>query len=235
MAIPLYLAMTASEIASQPPTHRPVAWMACHFSPEDPGLSDLPDALPPNSMLTLNDRFPIEGHDLDLIAKQLAETADSLACCGILLDFQKERNRKTSEFVRFLSNKLPFPVGVSDLYAKDTDRAVFVSPVPSDVMVSEHLLPWKDREIWLDLAPVEQTVTVTEDGPHYSSLADTMDIKAYLTDHKLHTHYRIEISDSPRFHLIRTTNDLLSLLRECEGTNVTKAVALHQEWTKSPS
>ena len=54
MAIRTYLAMTASEFAKADPLPPHVAWMACHFSPYDSGLTNLPRKLPTNSLLILN-------------------------------------------------------------------------------------------------------------------------------------------------------------------------------------
>ena len=77
MAIPLYLAMTAREFRICKTVPANMAWMACHFSPYGTGLSNLPTSLPPGSMIILNDRTPICGHDPELIAAQLKELLKS--------------------------------------------------------------------------------------------------------------------------------------------------------------
>ena len=71
MALTLYLAMTAAELQNcrQIPEH--IAWMACHFSPYSSGISNVPVQLPAGSVLILNDRIPPQGHDPELVARQL--------------------------------------------------------------------------------------------------------------------------------------------------------------------
>ena len=68
-----YLAMTPAEFnsVSQPPPD--FAYMACHFSPYGTGLGNLPTVLPPESLLILNDRTPIHGHDPQRIFDQLKD------------------------------------------------------------------------------------------------------------------------------------------------------------------
>jgi hypothetical protein len=74
MGLPLNLAMTASEIAGVCPLPKDFAWMACHFSPDGEGLTNLPDYLPDGSLLILNDSIPCGDHDIRHISKQLQET-----------------------------------------------------------------------------------------------------------------------------------------------------------------
>ena len=233
MTIPLYLAMTPSEITALPVPEFPVAWMGFHFSPDNPGLSNLPDHLPSGSMLTVNDSLPIGAHDPKLIAKQLTDAVIKLSCDGVVLDFQRQWNEKTAVLIRHLSKAVSFPMAVSELYAKDTDCPIFLSPVPSDRQLSDHLNPWQGREIWLDLGPGYQTVTITESGAYCAPSFADHSRKDFFQDRKLHNHYHIEINDSICFHIFRTSDDMKSLLLEAEGSNVTKAVGLYQEWKKS--
>ena len=234
MAIPFYLAMTPQEFQSIPTLPQRTAWMGCRFSREDPGLSDLPDTLPPGSLLTVNDSFPLGNHDQNLILEQLTDTVTQLGCDGVVLDFQGPWSENTAGLVRYLSAKLPSPMAVSELYAKDTHRSIFLSPTPADTSLAHHLNPWKDREVWLDLAPGHQTMVITESGAHYAPWDPTNDRENYFPDAVLHTHYRIETGDSLRFPMFRTAEDLLAILSEAEKYHVTKAVGLYQEWKKSP-
>ena len=71
MAIRPFLAMTAAEIRGTETLPPKTAWMACHFSPYSTGLSNLPKALPPGSMVILDDITPIHGHDSETIAALL--------------------------------------------------------------------------------------------------------------------------------------------------------------------
>ena len=84
-----YLAMTPAEFnsVSQPPPD--FAYMACHFSPYGTGLGNLPTVLPPKSLLILNDRTPIKGHDPDLVLETIEQLTENSPCDGLLLDFQR--------------------------------------------------------------------------------------------------------------------------------------------------
>lgn len=84
-----YLAMTGAEIRSCSQLPEKIAYMACHFSPYGTGLTNLPRELPPGSLLILNDRTPIRGHDPSLVRDTLARLAEQFRCDGVLLDFQR--------------------------------------------------------------------------------------------------------------------------------------------------
>ena len=88
MEIPLFLAMTAAELrgAASMPSHP--AWMACHFSCYGTGISNVPKRLPAGSMLMLNDRTPMCGHDPELVARMLCDAAEEFQCDSILLDLE---------------------------------------------------------------------------------------------------------------------------------------------------
>ena len=79
MVLPLYLAMTGREILAAQSAASRCAYMACHFSPYSQGLTNLPTSLPPSSMLILNDRTPICGHDPQRICGELAQMADAFS------------------------------------------------------------------------------------------------------------------------------------------------------------
>ena len=93
MAIRPFLAMTAAEIQGTETLPPKTAWMACHFSPYSTGLSNLPKALPPGSMVILDDITPIHGHDAEAIAAQLRSRLEEIECSGVLLDFQRPGNQ----------------------------------------------------------------------------------------------------------------------------------------------
>ena len=67
MAIACYLAMTAAEfsVCTSLPPH--IGWLACHFSSSGPGLSNMPKALPPDSVLIVDDSTPFHDHRADVI------------------------------------------------------------------------------------------------------------------------------------------------------------------------
>ena len=74
--------------------------MACHFSAYSTGISNAPECLPKGSVLILNDRMSIQGHDPELVASQLAQLTEKLKPDAILLDFQRRDNAQTSAIVQ---------------------------------------------------------------------------------------------------------------------------------------
>ena len=228
MAIKGYLAMTAAEFRNLAPKNQNIAWMACHFSPYGTALSNIPSTLPPHSLLILNDRTPICGHDPELIACQLALLTEKFSCGGLLLDFQRPEEPETADLVRHLLNRLPSPTAVSHFYAADLDCPVFLPPVPIETPVEEYLTPWAGREIWLEAALDGCILELTESGctqkPHLGPIRDDH------ADETLCCHYQIETTPSSAvFRLHRTESDLKQLLRRAEPHGVTHAVGLYQE------
>ena len=227
MALPLYLAQTAAEMAGNPLSDS-CAYMACHFSPGGRGLSNLPEMLPTGAMLILDDSSPMDGHDPALILKQLADVISRYSCESLLLDFQRPGLPAQQELARFLCDAPPCPVGVSELYAHGLACPVFLPPVPPDKLLTEHLTPWQGREIWLDTALDGITLTLTESGCTADPLYDFPEDG--LTDKHLNCHYTIETNaDSAIFRLWRTMEDLDVLLAEAESQGITKAIGLWQE------
>ena len=140
-----FLAMTGGEFALCPEKPANLAWMACHFSPYGTGLSNLPQALPKGSMLILNDRIPICGHDSQQIAEELAQAAEAMECDCVLLDFQRADNDETAAVVDAVLQTVGQPVGISDLYAAGLSCPVFLSAPPLTVTLTDHTAPWQDR------------------------------------------------------------------------------------------
>lgn len=229
MAIPLYLAMTAGEYQACTGVPAHMAWMACHFSSYGTGLSNCPKALPEGAMLILNDRIPILGHDHPLITSQLTELVQSLRCGCVLLDFQRCGTDETKTLVKKITEALPCPVGVSELYAKSADCPVFLPPVPPDVPIREYLRPWQGREVWIDTALDGKIITLTPDGSTCAPLPPCRPPENGHRDGLLHCHYLIDIEENARFTLFRTREDLDALLAEAEESGITRAVGLWQE------
>lgn len=231
MAIDRYLAMTAAEIQGNLEFPDKIGWMACHFSPYGTGLSNLPDTLPPGSMLILNDRTPICGHDPSRIIRQLSDTIDALECGCLLLDFQRGNTPETQALVKAITAHLPCPVGVSHLYAKESDCAVFLPPVPLDTPLAAHLAPWEGREVWLEAALDGLEITVTEKGAKSASLLHSAALDSPFHDEKLHCHYQIHSDENQaKFTLFRTQEDLKELLEEAEKLGICRTVGLFQEF-----
>lgn len=231
MVLPRYLAQTATEMAGNPKPER-LAYLACHFSPGGKGLSNLPPKLPPGAMLILDDSTPMDGHEPDLIVKQLSDLIQANLCEALLLDFQRPDVPGQRELAQLLGSALPCPVGVSDNYAREHTCPVFLSPVPPDMPISEYLRPWQGREIWLEAALDGIMLTLTETGCAAEPLWDFPEDGR--CDKRLHCHYAIEtVGDSAVFRLWRSSSDLNMLLDEAGSLGVTKSIGLWQELRQS--
>ena len=233
MEIPLYLAMTAAELrsATQVPAHP--AWMACHFASYGTGLSNVPQTLPPGSMLMLNDRIPVFGHDATLVAQALCNAAKNLECDRILLDFQREGYEELRDIIQSVLVLASCPVGVSALYADGYDCPVLVPPIPPQVSPEEALSRWSGREIWLEVYAEGTQIRVTETGSQYTFLPHYLPKNNAHWEQALHCHYEITVEeDQVLFQLGRIEDDQRSLLSAASTLGVTCALGLWQETQK---
>lgn len=226
-----YLAMTSHEFHTIAPLPQHIAWMACHFSPYGTWLSNLPTALPPGSILILNDRIPFCCHDAGRIEDALSAAAEALELKGILLDFQQENQKHLQELAAYLVTALPCPVAVSEQYAHGLDCPVFLAPCPHHVHLAEHIAPWQGRKLWLDLAVDGQSITVTRSGSQIHGFPLGEIPTGGHPDKNLHCHYSIEeTTDSLRFTLWRTPEDLAALAKDAAKLGIHVLVGLYQEW-----
>ena len=233
MGISLYLAMTAAEISACDTLPDMLAYMACHFSPYTTGLSNIPNTLPPQSVLIVNDRTPICGHDHKLIAYQLSQALEALQCGSLLLDFQRPDNPETEALCQYLTQQITRPIGISAPFAAGLDCAVFLPPCPPDTLLEDHLAPWKGREIWLETAADFTKITVDKQGSHYACAPADPSIELPHTDPELICHYRIDLTDSSAvFTLGRADEDTALLLKKAEALGVTQCFGLWQELCK---
>ena len=231
MEISRYLAMTKGEIAhfSCPDGYYP-GWMACHFSPYGTGLSNFPRQLPLGSMLILNDRTPICGHDPVLIRQQLEAAVIAYGCNCVLLDFQRPMVPETADLCAILSTGLPCPVGISEIYAKEIPGPVFLSSIPADHPPRDHFTPWQGREIWLETAPEAVEITVTESGSKTQSLPLPPECASFF-DSTLYCRYCQEIREQEIcFTLWRDLSALDALTQAVVAQGVTKTVGLFQDF-----
>lgn len=230
MAVSRYLAMTAAEIHAARELPPQLAYMACHFSSYGLGLSNFPDSLPPGSLLIVNDRTPISGHDSGVIAAQLTELVSAFACEGVLLDFQRPGCAETADLCSVLTSNLSCPVCISDLYAGELSCPVFLPPPALNQLLQDHIRTWARREVWLEAALDAACITVTEKGNHYSYQPYATPERECFTDETLHCRYWQEVSpEEIKFHLYRTEEDLESLLEEAETLGVKKIIGLYQQ------
>ena len=230
MAIRPFLAMTAAEMQNSRRISAGICWMACHFSPYGLGLSNLPTALPPGSLLMVDDITPIHGHRPDIIATQLEQAVQELGCAGVLLDFQRSDCAEAAALASSLVTALPCPVAVSDVYAAKLDCPVFLSAPPCNEPPESWFFPWQGREIWLELSQSPVQLTVDKSGCQAAPLPSPPYEEGFA-DESLLSHYRTEIQeDSAIFTLWRTREDMDALLKLAESFGVTRAVGLYQEF-----
>ncbi len=234
MAIRRFLAMTAAEIQGNSTFPGAIGWMACQFSPWSQGLSNLPKTLPQDSLLILNDFAPMDGHDPSMVGVQLQQCVDSLKCSGLLLDFQRPVTGQMVELASLLVSLLPCPVAVSEPYAKEFPCPVFLPPLPHHVPLKEYIAPWQDREIWLDMAPDGEVITLTEEGARIAPLSPGEALPTGHWNESLHCHYQIALPENAAaFTLWRTREDLEDLAEEAERLGIATVVGLYQEYAKT--
>ena len=204
--------------------------MACHFSPYTTGLSNIPQELPPGSMLILNDRTPISGHDPQRIAQQLKDAWEQLHFDSMLLDFERQGYEDILSLCHVLVEQLSCPVGISSPYAQAIDCPVFLPPPPLDQPLAEYISPWQGREIWLDIAPEAAQFLITEDGSQLMHLPLSQPPENAHTDKGLHCRYRSEILEKEvRFRLWRDLPQIELLINHAQSLGITKCIGLYQE------
>ena len=229
-AFPFYLARTAAEFSPGEEPSGACAWMACHFSVYGTGLSNLPETLPPGSMVILNDRIPVHGHDPELILSQLHALTERLRPECILLDFQRPSDPRTARIAAALDGFSGCPLGVSELYAEPLGCPVFLPPPPPDCPPEKWFAPWQGRELWLEAALERTVVTLTEDGAHREALEYAAPPEGCFPAPGLFSRYRIRLTESTaQFHLYRTKEELSALLKKAGALGVTRAVGLYQQ------
>ena len=230
MGISHYLAMTGVEIAAAEALPENIAYMACHFSPYGTGLTGPVQALPPQSMLILNDRIPFCGHDIQYIGQQLAQWAADLHCSCLLLDFQRPPVPESEQMVQAIVSQLPCSAAFPPAYAQNWDGPVFLPPCPLHVPLEEYLEPWKGREIWLEAALCQETINIIKDGPVFTPQFPPEGLDGGFFDDGLCCQYTTHTSpEEISFTLFDTRESLLRKLEKAHSLGVTRAVGLYQE------
>lgn len=227
MGLECYIAMTAEELSAASSLPPRLAWMACHFSCYGLGLSNMPTRLPPGSLLILNDRTPICGHDPAYIRSQLEGFSE---IGGLLLDLQRPGDRETANLVAALTQAPPWPVAVTEHYARDADCAVFLSPPPLHKPLQEYIAPWAGRALWLEVAVGSVTVTVTRQGSSFQPGPVCPVPEPAFEEDRLHMRYHVAVQPQAAvFTLVQTPEHLPALLQEAEMLGIQRAVGLYQQ------
>ena len=232
MAIACYLAMTAAEfsgIAVLPPS---VGWLSCHFSLSGQGLSNIPKALPKDSLLILDDSNPFQQHQPDMILEQLQNAANALSARALLLDFQRRDIPKVGQLAQLLEKAMPCPVIVPPWYAK-SDSTLFLPPAPLYQPLERYLEPYKGRKIWLDAAFLPAQIVITNHGSHHTHPSpDGLPAAPHWSD-ELCCHYGLQVEDDRAIFTFAPSSDgFQTWLHRAEVLGVEAVVGLYQEWIK---
>lgn len=207
MVLPLYLAAAGEEMTNA----RLV-------------LGNWPDELPPAALLVLTDRLPFGGDPV-----RIAGAVKELNCSGVLLDFEREPDADSKMVADALFEALPCPVAAPPGFVEDSPHAVFLPSCPLHVPLAEFLRPWQSRDIWLEAALWQQTVTVTAGGTRYGP-ATPADRQGGVLDETLRCRCLTEIGEEEvRFTLFDTPDTLRSKLELAASLGVSRAVGLYQE------
>ena len=227
MGIPLYLAMTGAEFTACGALPEKAAWMACHFSLSRDGLSNLPQHLPPGSMVILDDSIPMLHHDPQGMKNTLLELIEQFSVEKILLDFQRSYSSALADLAQLLAEALPCPVGVSHIYGELGNLPVFL-PAPAVITSLSHTVdPWKGQELWLEIPGICAQYSITESSCDLTELPLQDRHLFSHTDDELHLHYRIELHDRKADFFLQ--HDLPSYLSNAEKYGITAAVGLYRE------
>ncbi len=229
MAIACYLAMTAAEFSACDHLPAHIGWLACHFSPSGPGLSNIPKDLPANSLLILDDSAPFHNHQPEVILRQLQEAVAALQVRAVILDLQRPNDPGVQNLVSILQKQLPCSVPAPPQYSPGKSP-VFLPPCPLNLPLERHLASYQGREIWLDAAPLPVQITITAQGCTSQTLPIAQLSDAAHWEPELHCNYKIVIQDDRViFTLSRNADSFCGWLKNAEELGVTAAIGLYQE------
>ncbi|MBR3978351.1 MAG: hypothetical protein IKJ94_01860 [Oscillospiraceae bacterium] len=229
MPLQRYTAITNAEFYSLSQLPPKPAWMACHFSGYNSGLSNMPDTFPADSLIMLDDSAPIQGHDPQRILQELTQLCEQIKPAGFLLDFQRAGIPEAAQLAKRLCRELPCPVAVSHLYAEDLECPVFLPPPPLHKPLAEHLKSWGSREIWLEIALDSVDITVTREGCQVSARGFGELPEPVFYHEGLFCRYHTQVlKDRVIFTLQRGQQDWEALLAQAEKLGVRCCVGLYE-------
>ena len=125
---------------------------------------------------------------------------------------------------------LPCPVVVTERYAASLDCPVFLPPCPLHISMEDYLTPWHNREIWLEAALCQETITVTEGGSVFTPVYSMDSPSSGFYHQKLRCRYHPALYyDRILFTLFDTPETLEEKLEAARLFGVCRAVGLYQE------
>ena len=187
-------------------------------------------------MLILTDRMPCQGHSADLVVQQLRDIVELYRCESLLLDFQRPPEPESREMADRIITSLPCPVAVTESFAVDHSCPVFLSPAPLHVPLREYLQPWQGREVWLEAAFGQETITVTEKGTEVAGQFPSEGLEEGFYDEELRCHYRVKTEPNRIiFTIFDTAESLQKKLDLAQSLGVSRAVGLWQELGTFPT
>lgn len=227
MDLSIYLAFTGAELKAMQAYQGKTAWIGCHLSPYSLGIAPQPSALTHCDLLILTDETPPDGHDPKRVADEVIDAASRLGSERILLDFQRQPSAESHGITEELLKSTTIPVGVSSTHANDLSCPVFLSPPPLWTPLEEELIPWAGREIWLEIAPEDGYITLTEEGSCYHLCEPNFPYP--FEDKKLHISYKTDIAHNEvTVYLRRDPSHMAAWLNDAGKLGVSAAIGLYQ-------
>ena len=197
-----------------------LAYMACRFDPHGTGLVGLPQKLPEQSLILVDDLHPIGRHDPALVTGQLQQLCKKFHPAGLVLDLQRPKTAPAAAMCKAIVACTQLPVAVTAPYAQNLNCPVFLT-APLGKKLSQLLTPWKGREIWLDI-PLGQ---LTQGTPSDQSCAA---ISCWQWDRFLCCGYAKTGENT--YTLCRNKALLPKILEEAARLGIPKALVLYSEW-----
>lgn len=207
MVLPLYLAMSALEL--QPIPHG--AFL----------VLDHTEVPPPGILPVITDHFPLDGQVLDRICQGRE---------AVVLDFEQPPTSERRAMLRGLPCPCAAPPGYCD------DGPVFLPPAPLRTPLEVYLAPFQGREIWLEAALQQQTITVTARGTTITPPSPSRGLTGGFYEKHLRCRFTQDFSrDRAVFTLFDTPETLREKLAHAAALGVTRAIGLYGELGGKPA
>ena len=220
----MFLAMTEDEIRDNSQLPSNIAFLGCHFSSTGSILTGLPESLPAGCGIILDDRNPITSQNLT----EIADTIEEMKPAFLLLDFQLPPADQSLRLAQTIV-KRTIPTAMPPAYGKELTCSLLLPPVPPHIPIEEYLHPWRDREVWLELALDAVRITVTSHGSTTTYFPHAEPQSKVHKDSMLHCHFLItQHPDALEFYCYRAREDITEL-RNTLPDHVTHTIGLYQE------